>query len=252
MIIKVKAHYADVKSIAKAAAINGISYNAAKKYIAVDKESLQAKLNFRLEKFALDKYANIIYKMLKDGFSIGIINRYLHNIDKTIDFKETAIIIKRISNRYFNRDPVNKRSIKKQTERIKRSEILKYLTTIHKKKSKKIRRYWPIIKKEFPLLQELERAYRYFHNCLNEKSASQIDSYIAEYINNKIPEIKSFAKGLIGDLTAIKEGIKTGITSGLIEGGNNKIKLIKRLGYGRMKYPRLKQKILTVANFFNT
>ena len=98
----------------------------------------------------------------------------------------------------------------------------------------------------------LEKFYRYFHNCLNETTATQIDKYIDEYKNNNLPLIKQFIKGLSRDLMAIKEGIKTKISSGFVEGGINKIKLIKRLSYGRMKLPRLKQKILTIAKFFNT
>jgi len=235
--------------------MNGIEPETVKKYIKADKKALAEKLHSRLEKLALDKYSNVIYKMLRDGFNISDVSKYIRLSDESLDKKEAVIYIKRISERYFNRVPVNKKTlrgrIKKQADKITRSEILKYLTTIHKKKSKKVRRHWPLLKKEYPVLQALEKPYRYFHNCLNEKSATQIDKYIAENKDSKIPEIKTFAKGIAKDLTAIKEGIITGITSGPVEGGNNKIKLIKRLGYGRMKFPRLKQKILTIAFFFN-
>lgn len=236
--------------------MNGIGDETVKKYTKADTIARTEKLNSRLEKLALDKYVNIIYKMLRDGFDIGDISKYLrHNIDGTIDEKDIVTVIKRISVRYFNRTAVNKktlrRGLKKQTVKITRSEITKYLTTIHKKKSKKVRRHWSLLKKEYPVLGELEKTYRYFHNCLKEKTATLIDQYIAEFKESKIPEVKTFVKGIFRDITAIKEGITTGITSGPVEGGNNKIKLIKRLGYGRMKYPRLKQKILTIANFFN-
>jgi len=237
--------------------MNGIKPETVNKYIKADTCAMTEKLNARLEKLALDKYANIIYKMLRDGFDIGDISKYFrHNIDETIDKKDIITVIKRISVRYFNRVAVNKktlrRSFKKQVDRITRREITKYLTTVSKKKSKKIRRHWPLLKKEYPVLQELEKAYRYFNNCLKEGTATLIDQYISEYKDSRIPGIKSFVKGVVKDLTAVKEGIKSGITSGFVEGGNNKIKLIKRLGYGRMKFPRLKQKILTVSNFFIT
>jgi predicted transcriptional regulator len=253
-MIKVKSDYTVYKNIARVATLNGIGDETVKKYLKTDTKALTAKLNSKLEKLTLDKHVNIIYKMLKDGFDIGDISKYLrHNIDETLDKKDIVMIVKRVSARYFNRIAVNKKtlrnSIRKESVRITRSEILKYLTTIHKKKSKKIRQHWPLLKKEYPILQELEKAYRYFHNCLKEKTATQIDSYIAEYSDSEIPKIKTFAKGISRDLVAIKEGIKTGITSGFVEGGNNKIKLIKRLGYGRMKFQRLKQKILTF-NFF--
>jgi len=204
----------------------------------------------------MDKYANLIYKMLQDEFNISDICKYLRHIDRKLDLRELIKIVNKISTRYFNCNSVNKKSFKhsliKQSDRITRNEILKYLTTIHKKKSRKVRRHWSLLKKEYPVIKVLEKFYRYFHNCLNETTATQIDKYIDEYKNNNLPLIKQFIKGLSRDLMAIKEGIKTKISSGFVEGGINKIKLIKRLSYGRMKLPRLKQKILTIAKFFNT
>jgi transposase len=192
--------------------------------------------------------------MLRDGFDASEICKYLRYIDERIDMDSMRPVIKRVSERYFKRAPPDKRILKKslgkQADRITRSEIVKYLTAIRKKKNGKVRRNWPLLKKEYPVLQELEKAYRYFHSCLNEKTATLIDKYIAGYKDCPISRIKTFAKGLARDLPAIKQGIITGITSGPVEGGNNKIKLVKRLGYGRMKYTRLKQKILSIANFF--
>jgi len=216
--------------------------------------ALREKLDVRLKEFESDKYANLIYKMLLDEINVSDIKKYLRLTFGKIDDEKMKAGINNIAKRYFNREEINKKSRRRQllsgAVMIKRTEIIKYLTTVNKKKSKKVRRHWPLFIKEYPILRALESAYRYFHNCLNESTGTQIDKYIAEYKESKILKLKGFAKGLSADLAAIKEGITSGITSGLVEGGNNKIKLIKRLGYGRMKFPRLKQKILTIANFF--
>jgi transposase len=237
----------------KVAAINRITFPTVARYLKTNIPELEKELESRLGNPLMDKYANIIYKMLRDNFNISDINKYLRHIDEQIDLEDLRPTIRRISERYFGVSPVNKKTLRhgllKQAERITRNDVIKYITTINKKKSKKIRRHWPLLKKEYPILSELEKAYRYFRNCLNEPTATLIDNYIGEYSDCKIPQIKTFAKGLAKDLTAIKEGITSKINSGFVEGGNNKFKLIKRIAYGRMKYSRLKQKFLVSALF---
>ena len=62
--------------------------------------------------------------------------------------------------------------------------------------------------------------------------------------NHKIPEIDSFLKGIERDLKAVKNGIKFDYNNGLAEGSVNKIKVIKRIMYGRCSFDLLKQKVL--------
>ena len=220
----------------------------------MDLSLLEKTLECKCEKFDGDRYSNLIYKMLLDKHNISDIIKYLKYSGNHFNHESIKPFIKRISERYFNREMINKKTLKrdllKGVVKITRTEIVKYLTTIHKKKSKKVRKHWQLLRNTFPVIRELEQAYRYFQNCLNEQTATQIDKFIETAKVSKIPKLKNFAKGLTQDLAAIKEGIKTKITSGFVEGGNNKIKLIKRLGYGRMKFPRLKQKILTYGKIF--
>ena len=78
----------------------------------------------------MDKYANLIYKMLQDEFNISDICKYLRHIDRKLDLRELIKIVNKISTRYFNCNSVNKKSFKhsliKQSDRITRNEILKY------------------------------------------------------------------------------------------------------------------------------
>ena len=59
-----------------------------------------------------------------------------------------------------------------------------------------------------------------------------------------VPELKSFVDGLKHDIFAIKNAIMFDYNNGLAEGSVTKIKLIKRIMYGRNSFALLKAKVL--------
>ena len=75
------------------------------------------------------------------------------------------------------------------------------------------------------------------------KKETELDKWITKTKNYKIPEMNSFIVGIERDLEAVKNGIKYEYNNGLAEGSVNKIKLIKRIMYGRCSFYLLKQKV---------
>ena len=66
---------------------------------------------------------------------------------------------------------------------------------------------------------------------LNEE---KLCSFIEQYKKDKNEEIALFASGLKKDLSAVKNSLLyPHISNGPIEGTNNKIKMVRRRGYGR-------------------
>ncbi|ANW97693.1 transposase [Thermoclostridium stercorarium subsp. thermolacticum DSM 2910] len=59
-----------------------------------------------------------------------------------------------------------------------------------------------------------------------------------------IPEIDSFICGLERDLDAVRNAIKYEYSNGLVEGNINKLKVIKRVMYGRCSFETLRTKTL--------
>ena len=72
-----------------------------------------------------------------------------------------------------------------------------------------------------------------FSNLPNE-----LDKFIEKY-NIIIP---SFCNGLKKDIAPVKNAISHEISSGFVEGNNNKFKLIKRIVYGKQKLVNLFKK----------
>lgn len=203
----------------------------------------------------IDGYANIIYKMLNDRFDITAITKYLKYLGNKNDYGDTKKYIQRISLKYFNKELENRkvvnRNLREGSITLSRNELVKYITTISpgKRKSKKIRAYIGILRKKYPVIAAMESAFHHLSNCLKSKDTINLKKFIAKEKSSKISKLSAFAVCLEKDRIPIEAGITTGITSGFIEGGNNKIKLIKRQCYGRMKFPRLSHKILVTGLF---
>ena len=68
----------------------------------------------------------------------------------------------------------------------------------------------------------------------------------ATALENK--EVSSFINGITRDITAVKNAIQYDYNNGLAEGNVNKLKVIKRIMYGRCNFEMLRKKILRREN----
>ncbi len=68
---------------------------------------------------------------------------------------------------------------------------------------------------------------------------NKIDEFIKKYEKSKL---NSLCNGLKKDIAAVKNAISSKISSGFVEGNNNKFKLIKRIVYGKMNLVNLFKK----------
>ena len=59
-----------------------------------------------------------------------------------------------------------------------------------------------------------------------------------------IDEITGFINGISGDLDAVKNAVRFEYNNGLAEGSVNKLKLVKRIMYGRSSFKLLRSKLL--------
>ena len=85
---------------------------------------------------------------------------------------------------------------------------------------------------------------RSFKEIMFSKKENKLDSWIVETKKLNIQEFNSFINGIERDIEAVKNGIKYEYNNGLAEGSVNKIKVIKRIMYGRCSFALLKQKVL--------
>jgi hypothetical protein len=87
-----------------------------------------------------------------------------------------------------------------------------------------------------------------FKDILFSKKAEQLDKWLESAEALGMEEIKSFVNGTKRDIDAVKNAIMYGYNNGLAEGSVNKLKVIKRIMYGRNNFNLLRNKLLRLEN----
>jgi len=83
-----------------------------------------------------------------------------------------------------------------------------------------------------------------FKELFKQKESQMLFSWMKKASELNLPEINAFIAGLQADIHAVENAILTDYNNGLAEGCVNKLKLIKRIMYGRCGFKMLKNKAL--------
>jgi transposase len=84
----------------------------------------------------------------------------------------------------------------------------------------------------------------YTHLQVNWEKGSLLKKWIDSAINSGISELRSFAKGLLGDFDVVRNALTMPWSNGQVEGQINKLKMIKRQMYGRASFELLRKRLL--------
>ena len=71
-----------------------------------------------------------------------------------------------------------------------------------------------------------------------------LDDWLRKAESSSIAEMKSFARGLSQDKSAVQAAVEYEWSQGQVEGQVNRLKLIKRQMYGRASFDLLKARII--------
>jgi transposase len=94
---------------------------------------------------------------------------------------------------------------------------------------------------------EADRTYdlvQQFAQMLRTRTGERLDAWLSEVSQSQIPELQGFALGIERDKAAVSAGLTLPHSNGIVEGKVNKLKLIKRMGFGRAGFPLLRQRVL--------
>ena len=93
-------------------------------------------------------------------------------------------------------------------------------------------------------LQNLYSAVNRFREILKSKDESRLENWLSEVKRYNIRELNTFVRSVERDIEAVKNAIRTEFSNGIIEGVINKIKVIKRIMYGRCSFELLRLKAI--------
>lgn len=108
------------------------------------------------------------------------------------------------------------------------------------KQDPNIETYIGQIKNQYPSVEKVETMFKEFHALLFGKDETKLDEYLEKYSESKI---ESFCKGIKKDITPVKNAIFLSVSSGFVEGNNNKFKVLKRIVYGRSGLVNLEKNV---------
>lgn len=228
-----------------------IALLTAKKYVGMSESeinSLDLRKNYRKRESTMNDWLNIIFKMMDDGHTNETIYYY---ILRQPCFRESERILGEYiyligKNNFPDRKPFNAKYLKElvippDVIVLKRSEILKYLLTCNPKvkKDEKVGMYINTIKDKYPAATRVESIFKEFHGTIMGNEQGKLEDFLKKYGDS---EIKAFCNGIKKDIDPVKNAISFTVSSGFVEGNNNKFKLLKRIVYGRSGLVNLTKK----------
>lgn len=99
----------------------------------------------------------------------------------------------------------------------------------------------------YPLTKDILNIADEFKVLLKTKNPKTLLTWMNKVAALGIPELVAFVGGLKQDIDAVMNAIATDFSNGLVEGTINKIKVIKRIMYGRCRFDLLRSKCLLLA-----
>ena len=234
----------ETKEIAKEFNISIFSLRKYKKMTEDEVENIDKIKVYKKSSSMMDDSSNIIYKMLKDNIPQEYIFAYVKQkgcqaSDRyLLDY--INLVAKNNNFPYKEKRNYIKLAYPKDVTVITRYELLKYLLTLDdsKRKNKDIENNIKIIVKKYPIVKDVQMIFKDFHDTIFSNDEEMLDMFIEVYKN----KINAFCNGLEKDIAAIKNAISSEISSGFVEGNNNKFKLIKRILYGKSNLVNLFKK----------
>lgn len=95
-----------------------------------------------------------------------------------------------------------------------------------------------------PLLAQGYQLKERFHQLIAHRDVAELDRWLDEAAQCQLPTFTAVARTLRHDYEAVRAALTTPWSTAQCEGQNTRVKLIKRLGYGRAKLDLLRQRIL--------
>ena len=103
-----------------------------------------------------------------------------------------------------------------------------------------LRQVHPTLESTYQLVQE-------FAVMLRTQKGERLETWLEQVRTSHIPELLRFARGIERDKVAVQAALLLPYSNGMVEGHVNRLKLIKRMMYGRAKFPLLRQRVLHAA-----
>jgi transposase len=95
-----------------------------------------------------------------------------------------------------------------------------------------------------PSLETTYQLVQDFLLMMRKREGERLDGWLNRVHESQLPELMSFANGIERDKDAVQAGLTLAINNGQVEGQVTRIKLIKRMMYGKAGFALLRQRVM--------
>lgn len=110
-----------------------------------------------------------------------------------------------------------------------------------KEQERKLRDKLCIVSEEIQSARQLAQSFR---ELVRERAADKLNDWLEKAKESGIQAFQNFATGLQRDYEAVKAALTYEWSNGQVEGQVNRLKFVKRQGYGRAKFDLLRKRVL--------
>jgi hypothetical protein len=186
---------------------------------------------------------NFIYYLFLKKYSKREIIKYFKNLDRRFFSLKRGGNISRIVN-FIEKTYFSNQTVGISDEKIKRIDICKCVFTTKDNTNNPYAKYLESLYELMPNFQRYVIIFHQLSDILKSNDPTALRTFIDKYNGTGPILIDKFMKSIDRDFDSISLAIITGINSGLVEGGNNKLKLIERMSYGKLPIKTLEKKFV--------
>lgn len=98
-----------------------------------------------------------------------------------------------------------------------------------------------------PVIEEAADLGARFLALIRQRDASALDPWLDDAGASGVVELRRFPASLRQDYAAVRAALELPWSNGQLEGQINRLKVIKRVSYGRAKFDLLRRRVLAAA-----
>lgn len=216
-----------------------------KKYL--DENTSAVNLTYRTKR---DSKLNLFLGIVNNGIIDGLTYRKIEEIIRPKGYNGSSSLLRTYISKW-KKDNSNYRNdfIGNEIVILERQSLIKLLYSSVESVKEISKDVLKQVFLQYPDLEKILKVVNEFRNILTTKTASKLDSWIDNVLSLNIKEINSFVNGIKREKVAVENAIHYDYNNGLAEGSVNKIKVIKRIMYGRCNFNTLKNKVLKLEYY---
>lgn len=217
----------------------GISYSTVRRYQSSDFEVTSGMYN-TTRNSKIKPFAETIKQMIENGHTFKEIEEAI----KKDGYNGASSTIRMFATRERKLIKEAKKNCQDKIEKLERKWLISLLYKPIDKVKKISQEQLDKVIEKYPQIGEIYDIVGAFKNTLFSKKPDEIEKWMADAEALDIEQINSFVNGIRRDLSAVKNAVELDYNNGLAEGSVNKLKVIKRIMYGRNSFELLKGKLL--------